>query len=272
MDDALVAAPGHDDRRRGGVQACRDAFESWLADLEARHLADLTFPEVSRALRALSSAYVERRGTIGRGRALEGAGKRAAFALFYGPLHFLLVSEIVSGLPGALDRQKTVVDLGCGTGAAGAAWACACRRRPAVVGIDRHPWTLDEAARTYRAFGLHARTERASLGACGLPRPPASFVAAFAINELAADRRDALRDQLLERANRGDRVLIVEPLAGFVAPWWREWSAAFEARGGRADEWRVGADLPPIVAKLDRAAGLRHRELTGRSIFVDVRA
>jgi hypothetical protein len=26
--------------------------------------------------------------------------------------------------------------------------------------------------------------------------------------------------------------------------------------------------LPPIVAKLDRAAGLNHRELTGRSLWL----
>ena len=37
------------------------ALEDWLAALEKRHLSDLTFAEVSRALRALSSTYVERR-------------------------------------------------------------------------------------------------------------------------------------------------------------------------------------------------------------------
>ena len=31
-----------------------------------------------------------------RGLALDSAGKRAAFALFYGPLHFLVVQEIVA--------------------------------------------------------------------------------------------------------------------------------------------------------------------------------
>ena len=59
---------------------------------------------------------------------------------------------------------------------------------------------------------------------------------------------------------------IIEPLARFVAPWWKDWRAACEAVGGRADEWRVKAVLPPLVEKLDRAAGLRHRELTCRSL------
>src|SRR5580765_6632098 len=73
--------------------------ERWLQALEARHFSDLTFQEVARSLRALSSTYVERRGGIRKGAALSGAGKRAAFALFYGPLHYLLVREIVqSGL------------------------------------------------------------------------------------------------------------------------------------------------------------------------------
>src|SRR5471032_3141854 len=117
-----------------------------MARLEARHLAELTFPEVSRALRALSSTYVERRQKLGEGAALSGAGKRAAFALFYGPLHYMLVAHIVRALPGATDDVATLVDLGCGTGASGAAWAVACKQSPRVVGIDRHPWALGETA------------------------------------------------------------------------------------------------------------------------------
>src|SRR5436190_14944045 len=110
-----------------------ERFDRWLAALERRHLANLTFAEVSRALRALSSAYVERRGPVALGRALSGEGKRAAFALFYGPLHYLLTREIIDAV--APRSVQTVVDLGCGTGAAGAAFAA---RRPSIVGIDRH--------------------------------------------------------------------------------------------------------------------------------------
>ncbi|MFN7982711.1 MAG: hypothetical protein U0Q11_12700 [Vicinamibacterales bacterium] len=60
--------------------------EAWLSALETRQMADLTFQEVSRSLRALSSTYVERRATLAKGGAMSGAGKRAAFALFYAPL------------------------------------------------------------------------------------------------------------------------------------------------------------------------------------------
>ena len=133
-----------------------NTFANWIAALEMRHLGELTFPEVSRALRALSSAYVERRHAIARGAALSGAGKRAAFALFYGPLHFLLVQHIVQHIvgapPDAADSPRTLIDLGCGTGAAGAAWASAYRTPPRVIGIDRHPWAVREATRTYRDF------------------------------------------------------------------------------------------------------------------------
>src|SRR3954470_6050534 len=95
--------------------------ERWLSGLERRHLSDLTFQEVSRSLRALSATYVERRDRIREGAALSGAGKRAAFALFYGPLHYLLVREIVGQIPGAAlaPAGATLIDLGCGTGAAG---------------------------------------------------------------------------------------------------------------------------------------------------------
>src|SRR6478736_4398093 len=109
------------------VNPLDDRFTSWIAALEAKHLAVLTFPEVSRALRALSSAYVERRQKLAEGAALSGAGKRAAFALFYGPLHHLLLTHIVEQLPGATAGVEAIFDLGCGTGASGAAWANACR-------------------------------------------------------------------------------------------------------------------------------------------------
>jgi SAM-dependent methyltransferase len=239
-----------------------------MSALEARHLSELRFPEVSRALRALSSTYVERRGRLAEGAALAGAGKRAAFALFYGPLHFLLVREIVRALPDAASAPRDLFDLGCGTGASGAAWAMERRSPPRVVGIDRHPWALAEAAWTYGAFGLHARTRRGDVSGAALPKSAVSIIAAFTMNELADERRDALFEELIGRAAHGDRVLVVEPIAGFVARWWGTWRERVVAAGGRADEWRVRVDLPPIVAKLDRAAGMNHRELTGRSLWI----
>jgi SAM-dependent methyltransferase len=263
--------------------------ERWLQALEARHFSDLTFQEVARSLRALSSTYVERRGGICEGAALSGAGKRAAFALFYGPLHYLLVREIVvaladpervglhSGLHAehpspvrraTLSGSPTLIDLGCGTGAAGAAWAEACREAPHVVGIDIHPWTLTEAAWTYREFGLRAKTVRADVATATLPKSPAMILAAFTVNELSDDGRTSLLRRLIERVAQGDRVLIVEPLARSVARWWSGWAQEFAAAGGRADEWRFDVDLPPLVAKLDRAAGLKHSQLTGRSLCI----
>jgi methyltransferase family protein len=248
-----------------------------MAALEERHLADLTFPQVAGALRALSSTYVERRGKLADGGALDGAGKRAAFALFYGPLHYLLVRSIVGSLPPALQGgavPPTVVDLGCGTGAAGAAWAVSCSTVPRVVGIDRHQWAVGEAARTYREFGVTARTTQDDVARAKWPRAPVSIVAAFTLNELSETAREAVLARAVDRvANRdgkrnGDRLLVIEPLAGFVAPWWAKWRALIEAAGGRADEWRFRIELPAIVAKLDRASGLNHRELTGRSLWL----
>ena len=245
------------------------SFETWLAALEARHLADLTFSEVSRALRALSSAYVERRARLTAGAALSGAGKRAAFALFYGPLHYLLVEHILAALGAANNRTSTIVDLGCGTGAAGAACAGGCAVAPALIGIDRHPWALAEAAWTYALFGLKARTRQGDIAAVTWPAAaPATFIAAFTLNELVDAERDAVMQRLLARSRHGDSVLVVEPLAGFVAPWWNRWRDVFEKAGGRGDEWRLNVELPAIVAKLDRAASLDHRELTGRSLWL----
>jgi SAM-dependent methyltransferase len=252
--------------------------ERWLQDAERRHLADLTFPQVTSGLRALSSLYIERRRRIEEGAALDGAGKRAAFALFYAPLHFVLVREILRALRGltglSSSRQQEargippiVVDMGCGTGAAGAAWASECSGAQRIVGVDAHPWALAEAARTYRCFGLTSRTIRADIASVPLPLGPAGLVAAFAVNEVPDRRRPTLMKRLMERASRGDPLLIVEPIARSAAEWWRQWAAQVETIGGRADEWRFHVELPPIAARLDRAARLDHRELTARSLW-----
>ena len=78
-----------------------------LADGVTDEDDEVTFAEISRSLRALSSTYVERRHKLREGAALAGAGKRAAFALFYGPLHFLLIREIVRALPAAAAGART---------------------------------------------------------------------------------------------------------------------------------------------------------------------
>ena len=243
------------------------SFDTWMQDLEARHLSELRFPEVSRALKALSSTYIERRRTIHHGSALAGAGKRAAFALFYGPLHYLIAAEVVRKLEAA-PAGRNLIDLGCGTGAAGVAWAEYASLRPAIA-IDRNSWSVAEAARTYRTFGVPVRTRQDDMTSAPWPAQPAAVLAAFAVNELTdAEARERLLRRFLDRAAHGDTVLVVEPVARSVAPWWPAWQSAFAAAGGRADEWRFRPQLPDIVAKLDRAAGLDHRELTARTLWI----
>ena len=239
---------------------------------------------MSRALRALSSTYVERRAKLSAGAALSGSGKRAAFALFYAPLHLLIVEHIVRSLGLPFTAVRRVLDLGCGSGASAAGWALACDRAIDVTGIDRHPWAIDEAKRTFGDLGLRGTFRvddmtraTATLQRGGTRKPDAirpadtpnthAILAAFAVNELNDDgQRLAVRARLLKHASAGGRCLVIEPLAGRVTPWWSDWRRAFEEAGGRADEWRFRAPLPAIVEKLDRAAGLDHRELTAKSL------
>ena len=249
-----------------------DVFAKWIAALETRHLADLRVPEVTRALRALSAAYVERRHTLGRGGALESAGKRAAFGLVYAPLHYLITQHLVRALQAQVPSPQTIVDLGCGTGAAGAAWALEAGGSPRIVGIDRHPWALAEARWTYRQLGLRGEVRQADAAQF---RPPASssnrplsIVAAYVLNELADDSRQMLVRTLLEAATRGACVLIVEPIARAVTPWWESVAGEVTAAGGRDDEWRIALDLPPMLRMFDKAAGLDHRDVKVRSLYL----
>jgi SAM-dependent methyltransferase len=248
-------------------------FEEWVAALEKRHLANLRLPELTRALRALSSAYVERRHTVGRGGPLDSAGKRAAFALFYAPLHFLTATCVIRALDEAVaPAPSSVLDIGCGTGAAGAAWAAACGGLPPVTGIDRHPWAVDEARWTYRMLELKGSARQGDV--TRLPRldSGSATVAAYVLNELPPDVRKRVLEQLFAATERGVRVLILEPIARGVAPWWDDAVAQAVKTGGRSDQWRFRAHLPPLLQTLDKAAGLDHRELTVRSIWLPGRA
>jgi hypothetical protein len=241
-------------------------FEAWLAALDERHLADFRPAEVGRALRALSSCYVERRSRLAEGGALETAGKRAAFALFYAPLHFRTTARILGELSPS-QPVRDVVDLGCGTGAAGAAWALQAGGAR-LTGFDRHPWAVAEANWTYRVLGLRGRALRQDVSKVRLePSPGLAIVAGYTINELPDDLRAATLTRLVDARRRGAAVLIVEPIARRMAPWWTEWEAAFTAAGGRADEWRFAEVLPPRQRELARSAGLNPRELTARSLF-----
>jgi SAM-dependent methyltransferase len=243
-------------------------MESWLAALDARHLAELAPSEAARALRALSSCYVERRGRLAHGGALDSAGKRAAFALFYGPVHFLTVREIVHALPRDARSVQKILDLGCGTGAAGAAWALAAGAG-SVTGLDRHPWAAAEASWTYRQFALPGR---ASVGDISRTRlrvePGLGVILGYAVNELPDGVRAPLLEDLLRAARRGARILVVEPIARRMSGWWDGWEAAFSAAGGRADEWRFDVPLPDRQRALARAAGLDPRHLTARSLWL----
>ncbi len=248
------------------------AIAAWLASLERRHLADRTLPELRRALQALSTWYVERRGARGelrREAPLASAGKRAAYALFYGPLHLFVVGRIVDALGATEPPPGAIVDLGCGTGAAGAAWALAAgATQPQLRGVDESAWAVEEARLAWRALGLAGRARRGSLVTERLPGAGAAILAAYSVNELRQAERERLLDRLRQAGDRGARILVVEPIARAVTPWWDEWVAAFREWGCRADTWGFPIELPEPLRTLDHAAGLDHRELTARSLYV----
>jgi hypothetical protein len=248
------------------------AFDAWLDALLARHTATLRRPEFLRAIRALSARYVETRAALPARSPLDSAGKRAAFAAYYAPLHFLTTMAIVRSLE--LDRRpiRRIVDLGCGTGVAGAAWATALGSKGVELeGVDTHGWALAEAALTWRALGVRGRARREDLVRTveALARQrhhdrSLAVVAGWAVNELDAGRRERLRRGLMDL---DAAVLIVEPIARRFLPWWDGWSQAIISAGGRADEWRFRIPLPPALADLDEAAGFARDGLTARSLL-----
>ena len=127
------------------------------------------------------------------GAVFRGAGKRAAFALFFAPLHFLLIREIVRALKASIPRRAQIVDLGCGTGPAGAAWALEAGGSTAVLGVDVNSWALEECRWNYKHLGIRGATRKADLKTFRLSTRTA-VIAAFTINELDAAHRTRFRD------------------------------------------------------------------------------
>ena len=202
------------------------------------------------------------------GRTLDSAGKRAAFALFYAPLHFLIVSRVVRALQLADVHPTSILDVGCGTGVAGAAWALEAGGSARILGLDRHPWAVEESRWTYRTLGLAGHARQANLERPVPLSPHDAIVVAYTLNELATPARAALIEGLRKATSAGTTVLVVEPVARAVAPWWDDVAGAAVAAGGRADQWRFPLDLPPLVQTFDTAAGLDHREVAVRSLVM----
>lgn len=254
-----------------GAAALPPEGVAWVEAAFARELATLTFSEISRSLASLTQDYVQRRARLAGRAALAGRGKRAAFALYYAPRHYAVVRHALLQLGLEACQVPLIVDLGCGSAVAGAAWSGLYVPRPAVLGVDPAAWALVEAQATCSALAVPLRTVRATASRLRWPRGPLGVVAGWMVNELEEAPRAALLAVLARRAASGDALLVVEPLATRITPWWPEWSAHFAAWGGRADVWRCTAELPAPVVELGRAARLDPRELGGRTLWLPPR-
>ncbi|MBX7185701.1 MAG: class I SAM-dependent methyltransferase [Vicinamibacteria bacterium] len=235
-----------------------DRAGRYLEALLERHLKDLKFSEVTRGLRALSAGYVEKREEGGLSRALDGRGKRAAFALYYGSTHFLATQVLVRdlGLGFESGGRATILDLGCGTGVCGAAWAMESHAPTHVVGADRSSFALHEARWTYQALRLKAETSRSITETLGAIRRPEGIVIGWTLNELDDSRRALIAERLAHWVAKGSRLLVIEPVSKRVTAWWDEWVKRLPSTHCSVLENRLRLDLPPKIALLARSAGL----------------
>jgi hypothetical protein len=261
-----------------------------------RHAAPMRRPEFLKAIRALSARYVERRSALTGRSPLDSDGKRAAFAAYYAPLHYLTVRAILGRLGAPHRSIARVVDLGCGTGVCGAAWCQSGVRpgsdggqtgvrpgsdpglTPAVLGIDQSGWSVTEAAWTYGALGISGRATRGDL-----VRAAESLIArnerllshtgvilGWSGNELDDLGRSRLRAALVELGRAGASILVVEPVSRRAAPWFDDWADAITKAGGRRDDWSFDEPRPRALSRLDRDAGFDRTALTARSLAINL--
>ncbi|MEO8483743.1 MAG: class I SAM-dependent methyltransferase [Acidobacteriota bacterium] len=252
-----------------------DVVERWTNAVIDRHMGSMTTTEFLKAARALSARYVERRSELGKRSPIDSAGKRAAFAGFFAPLHLVTAIGAIHALGPAIAPVSHLTDLGCGTGVASAAWALTMPTPATITGVDIDAWSLDEAVWNWRALGLAGRTSRGDLLGGTAPQRRSrqshgaeAIVLGWSVNELSPASRHQLLATLLERVRRGVSLLVLEPLARSAVPWWADWSGPVLAAGGRADEWKLNMRLPERLQELDHAAGFRRDALGVRTLFV----
>ena len=242
-----------------------DPLNNWIDKLFERWHLELTHQEVARALKVLSRDYVQRRTRL-RGKALEGRGKQAAFALYYAPRHFVIVQEVLKALDAPTDSPREVIDLGCGSGVAGAAWSLHCGAN--LVSVELDPEILREAAFTFKDLGVRGGGVRCHIAKYRWPKPPVGVIAAFTVNELDERDRERLWRDVERQVKGGSRLLIIEPLSTRITPWWQEWSERVAELNGRADEWHFNTELPARVHLLGKSAGLKPEKLGARTLWV----
>jgi hypothetical protein len=255
QEKSLPRLEAHSATLRAPVETMATPYLEALVD---RHLRDLKFSEMTRALRALSAAYVEKRGDRALARALDGRGKRAAFAMYYGAVHFLATSALTRDLDLGFRGPvpATILDLGCGTGVCGAAWALASRAPCRIIGADRSSFALHEARWTYQALQLKGETRGSIAETLRSSRRPEGIVIGWALNELDDRERAFVADQIEPWVRRGTKLLVIEPVSKRVAPWWDEWTARFPVDSRAIFEKRLRLELPPRIMLLAKSAGL----------------
>jgi hypothetical protein len=135
------------------------------------------------------------------------------------------------------------------------------------VGFDVHPWAVSEAAWTYRFLDLHGSAHRGNVAKTRIEAGSA-VIAAYTLNELDAPSRNRI---LTTARTSGGPLLVVEPIARAVTPWWDGAAREVIAHGGRADDWKLPLEMPERWLLLDRAAGFRRVHLSARSLWLPAR-
>ena len=247
-------------------------LETWLNERIRLAEEDLEFREIRKGVQAIHADYLGRLSgrELGK-RALDGRGKRAAFATFYAAIHHATVQEWLVREPAFMRiPPKRIVDLGCGTGAVGTAVARSLgETSPELLGLDCSTWAVAETRSTYQLFGLQGQSRRATLPG-GMPRTGAGdlIVAGWSINELKDDARNGLLGELERAIKRGAYLLIFEPISQKICPWWSGWTRTLAPYGGRDSFEKFNWERPEWIRKMDKAAKMNHHILSARILNV----
>jgi hypothetical protein len=250
--------------------ADRRAFDAWVEESWARFVPPLSFTEVRKGVQALVRLRdANEGGETALRRAYEGQGKRAAAATYLSWLRFLAAYHACEMLE-VPERgpYRRLWDLGCGCGASGAGLARALGGSPAIQGLDRSGWALDEARETWSSFGLAGRAQREDLpDAFPTAGRGELIVLGWCLGELDARGRRRVAARSISAARRGATVLALDELTPRPT-WWQEFADALAPAGAFEQPLRVSIERPQRVKAMDKAARNDNQVLALRALLM----
>lgn len=244
---------------------------TWWAKLEAIHnesRAGLTRRAWHQAIQAASRNYTSQRQRLSQSVAPSPAIQLAQHG-YYGVMHALIVQAIAAYFHIQQWPFQRLIDIGCNTGVAG---LTLCAQLPTItsyIGLEPQRWAAKKAKQFQLACAIPGKIFSGT-GLTWQPQKGDLILLSFVLNEMTESQRKVLHSKLLHHLEKGAGILIIEPIARHITPWWDSWLQSFlpwsYSQANLQKAWPV--QTPQMWFESHHGAGFHHQRWKARSLWI----